>query len=64
MLSLTPTPMKEKGSSTAPQQASIQAVRRLSCTQKPRSKRLSQEHWAHLCHPSPSLVFMLVTTHR
>lgn len=63
MLFPTPTFRREEGSSTAPQQANIQAVRRLRCTQKPRSKRLNQEHWAHLCHPSPPLAFVLVTTH-
>lgn len=63
MLFATPTFRREKGSSTALQQANIQAVRRLSCTQKPRSKGLSQERWAHLCHPSPPLAFMLVMTH-
>lgn len=63
MLFPTPTLMKGKGSSTAPQQANTQAVRRLSCTQKLRRKRLSQECWAPLCHPNPLLAFMLVTTH-
>lgn len=63
MLFPTPTLMKEKGSSTAPPAAKHPGCERLSCTQKPRSKRLSQEHWAHLCHPSPPLAFMLVTTH-